>query len=199
MLSVENQIYKRIKNHKHGKIFFPADFKESGASANVRKALNGLVEKDVLIRIAHGIYLYPKKHKLLGVLMPTIEEVALAISKRDKARIIPTGAQALNKLGLSTQVPLNTVYLTDGAPRGVKIGNGIIKFKKASPKVLAFKSEVVLLVVLGLRELGEAKVSPSDIDRISLVLSEVDSQLLKHDLKLAPEWIAEIIQNIEVK
>jgi hypothetical protein len=73
-------------------------------------------------RIAEEVKTYPKVDKELGVLFPSTEEIAKAIARRDKARIVPTGVQALNKLGLSTQVPMKVVYLTDGAARTVKVG-----------------------------------------------------------------------------
>ncbi len=34
---------------------------------------------------------------------PSVEDIAQAIAKRDKANIVPMGAYALNRLGLSTQ------------------------------------------------------------------------------------------------
>src|SRR5687768_1846931 len=127
-MSVEYQIDRAISNHKRGKIFFPSNFSNFGSETAIRKALNRIEKKGILIRLAHGIYLYPKQHKDLGALQPSIEEIAIAISKRDKARIIPTGIQALNKLGLSTQVPVNAVYLTDGTPRTISVGKRRIKF-----------------------------------------------------------------------
>ena len=84
--SVEKQIFKSISNHRRGKIFFPSNFDKLGSSTAVRQALNRLEGRGDLIRLAKGIYLYPKTHKLLGVLIPTIEEIAKAIAKRDKAK-----------------------------------------------------------------------------------------------------------------
>ena len=59
------------------------------------------------------------------------------------------GAYALNRLGLSTQMPMNVVFLTNGAPRRIKIGNGRgILFKHSSSgKNFAYKSELMMLVV----------------------------------------------------
>ena len=62
------------------------------------------------------------------------QEVAEAIAKRDRIRTVPTGSYALNALGLSTQVPMNIVLLTDGSPREIKVGKRKIKFKKTTPK-----------------------------------------------------------------
>ncbi len=197
MESTENQINKSISNHKRGKLFFPNDFSQFGTSTSVRQALKRLEDKSFLIRLSHGVYLYPKKHKLLGVLYPTINEIAIAIAKRDKARIIPTGNQALNKLGLSNQVPMNVVYLTDGAPRSIKVHDKYsIKFKKAAPKLLLAKNETIVLVIQALKELGIDKIDDIILKRVSEVVKNIPVSDIKHDIKLAPIWIAEIIKNI---
>lgn len=195
--SVEKQVLKKVSNFRRGKIFFPKDFSKIGSSAAVRKALDRLEKKEFLVRLAQGIYLYPKKHEIFGILYPSSEEIASAIAKRDKARIIPTGINALNKLGLSTQVPMNPVYLTDGSPRTIRVGNQKIKFKIASPKLLSAKDETDVLVIQALRELGKNNITPSVIEKIKKVLKEVDRNDLIHDSKLAPVWISEIMGEVE--
>ncbi len=85
-------------------------------------------------RVAQGIYARLAEDSILGPLKPSTEEIAEAISRRDKARIIPTGSLALNALGLSTQIPINVVYYTDGSARKIEIGNRTVKFKKTAPK-----------------------------------------------------------------
>ena len=75
--SVEKQVLKSIYNHKRGKIFFPANFSKYGSSTAVRQALR-LEDKGIFLRISRGIYLFPINHKLLGVLFPTLEEIAIA-------------------------------------------------------------------------------------------------------------------------
>lgn len=195
-VSIEKQVKKTISNYKTGKIFFPSDFSKIGSSTAVRQALKRLEDVKFLLRLAHGIYLYPKRHPLFGVLYPTIEEIAIAIAKRDKARIIPTGIQALNELGLSTQVPMNIVYLTDGSPRLIKINNGSIKFKKASPKQLSIKDDKIILIIQALKELGQENITPKIKEKIKLLLFTVEKESLMHDIKLAPQWIAKIIKEL---
>lgn len=124
---VENKIAAALKTYPKGSILFVDDFLDYGNPESVKKALLRLKEKEILVRLAHGIYLYPKIDKELGVLFPSTVEISNAIARRDKARIVPTGVQALNKLGLSTQIPMKVVYLTDGAARTVKVGKRTIK------------------------------------------------------------------------
>lgn len=195
-ISVENRVRKAITNYKTGKIFFPSDFSKFGTSTAIRQALNRLENDTFLLRLAHGIYLYPKKHPVFGILYPSMSEIAIAIAKRDKARIIPTGVQALNKLGLSTQVPMNIVYLTDGSSRSIQVNKGSIKFKKASPKLLAVKSDSVILIIQALKELGQDQVDSKIKDRIKQILLTEDKDIIAHDIKLAPQWIAKIIKEL---
>lgn len=195
-VSTENRLKKAITNYKKGKIFFPSDFSKFGTSTAIRQALNRLENDTFLLRLAHGIYLYPKKHPVFGILYPSMAEIAIAIAKRDKARIIPTGVQALNKLGLSTQVPMNIVYLTDGSSRSIQVNKGSIKFKKASPKLLAVKSDSVILIIQALKELGQDQVDLKIKDRIKQILLTEDKDIIAHDIKLAPQWIAKIIKEL---
>jgi hypothetical protein len=193
MQSIHIQIEQLIFRNGRGKLVFPADFQHIGTVENVKKVLLRLEQRNTLVRIAHGIYLYPKQDKELGLLYPSEEEIAKAIAKRDKARIIPTGVQALNKLGFSTQVPLKVVYLTDGAPRTVQIGKRTIKFKKTTPKNLLVKGEVTGLIIQALREIGKENVTNEQLDKLKKLLKKESKTILEHDARLAPSWIAKII------
>jgi hypothetical protein len=196
MQGVEHKIHTKIKYGGRGKIYFSTDFVKCGTPESVTKALTTLCKKGVLIRISRGIYLYPKFSELLNdFAYPSLDDIAKEIAKRDKARIVPTGVQAQNILGLSTQVPMNVVYLTDGSPRRIKIGAGKgILFKHTSPKNLSFKSDLVMLVVFALKDLGEEKASSEEIEKIKAILSahETKDNILK-DIELSPAWIRKLL------
>jgi len=192
-LNIENQILNKMKRAREGTLFFPDNFKSKAGSAALRKALQRLTDNGYIARVTQGIYTIPEKDSLIGVILPGAEAVAKAIAKRDKATIVPTGVYALNKLGLSTQVPLNIVYLTDGAARKIKVGRQTIKFKKTTPKNLLAKGPVSSLVIQALKAIGKNKVSPQEIERINNLLKQEDKLLIKHDMRLAPQWIADIL------
>ncbi|WP_340202588.1 DUF6088 family protein [Ascidiimonas sp. W6] len=193
--SVQHRIENKIKSMRRGSILFPSNFDDIGNVEVVKKSLLRLENKKFLVRLAHGIYLYPKQDKLLGVLYPTIEEIAAAIAKRDKARIIPTGTTALNKLGLSKQVPMNIIFLTDGAPRSIVVGKRTIKFKRTSPKNLALKGEITSLIIQALKEIGKDNVTVEQLEKIKTHLEKVKQEIIEHDAKLAPVWISKIMKN----
>ena len=194
MLSVENKIEKSIKGKPKGTLVLPSDFLDYGTSKAVQKSLERLEEKKVIVRVAHGIYVRPKMSEFIGPILPTAEEIAEAIAKRDKIRTVPTGSHALNALGLSTQIPMNIVLLTDGSPRTVKIGKRTIKFKKTTPKNLLAKGKISGLAIQALKELGNGKVSDKEEQKIIELLKEEDKKVLVHDITLAPVWIQKIMK-----
>ena len=192
-MSIENQIVERIESFPKGELLLPTDFSDLGSSEAVRIALFRLEKEGVINRVAQGIYVRPKISKLIGVLVPSAEEVAEAITKRDRIRTVPTGNYALNALGLSTQVPMNIVFLTDGSPRIIKIGKRTIKFKKTTPKNLLAKGKISRLVIQALKEIGNGKVTAEEENKIMDLLKKEDLKDLKHDIALAPVWVQKIM------
>ena len=123
------QIRERIELQGENTLYIVRDFADLNNDGLVTRALSRLEKEGMLVRISQGIYLYPMRNRF-GILKPSIDDIAVAIAQKDKARIIPSGLTALNKLGLSTQVTMNAVYLTDATAREIKIGNRTIVFKQ---------------------------------------------------------------------
>ncbi|MEI6062379.1 MAG: DUF6088 family protein [Bacteroidota bacterium] len=193
-ISIHKQIESKIKKRGRGAIIFPADFADAGSAEVVKKVLLRLEHQGFLKRLAFGIYLYPKQSKLLGSLTPSLEEIAKAIAQRDAARIVPTGIYALNRLGLSTQVPLNVVFLTDGASRKVQVGKRNILFKKTSPRNLAAVGEISSLVIQALKAIGDGKVGQDEENKLLELMKKESQENIKNDLAIAPEWIRKIMR-----
>ncbi len=192
--STDGKIVNKIKDFKSQRLFFVDDFIAIANYKAVSKALERLVESKVLIRVATGIYARYKEDAVLGVMLPTTEQIAIAIAKRDHARIIPTGAHALNALGLSAQIPLNAVYLTDGTARKIKAGNRTILFKKTTPKSLAAKGKISSLAIQALKAIGKDKITEAEQRKILELLKKEKTADLEHDIRLAPEWIRKIMK-----
>ena len=196
MKSSKNQIETKILKSSLGEIFFAEDFYAYGSPGNIRLTLFRLVNEGILERLAQGIYLKPKRDPLLGTLYPTTEEIAKQIAQRDKARIAPTGVLALYLLGLTTQIPLKAVYLSDGSQREIKIGNRSIQFKKTVPKSFAIKDELLHLIVQAFKEVGQHKVTEEFIEKIKPSVMQLDSQVVQKQVKYAPIWIQKQINNL---
>lgn len=195
MQITKNHINTKIARSARGAIFFAEDFVDLASSANIRQVLSRLEKEGVITRLAQGIYLKPKVDPALGVLFPGTEEIAEKIAKRDKARIAPTGVLALYLLGLTMQVPLKTVYLTDGSQREVKIGKRSIKFKKAVPQNFAIQDKLLHLIVQAFKETGQNNISDDFSNKIKPSIKKLNKDAVNKQLRYAPVWIQKEILN----
>jgi hypothetical protein len=192
--TIENKILTKVKKAKRGTLFFSDNFSSFGSAETVRRTLNRLVEQGEIDRASTGIFVRPEVDKIIGKITPKIEDIADAIARRDKAKIVPTGAYALNRLGLSTQVPMKIVYLTDGSARNIKVGNYTISFIRTSPKNVAAIGKISRLAIQALKSIGKENVSKTEVEQVQNVLMKEKISYLEHDLRIAPAWIKEIIR-----
>jgi len=191
-------VKERIEIGKRGSIYFVNSFSDLQNDQTVTKSLQRLSKEGFLIRMSKGVYLYPETTRF-GITTPSIYEIVKSIAKRDNVFILPTGNTALNKLGLSTQVPMNAVFLTTGSTRAMKIGKRKVLFKHSAPRNFAYKGTLMPLVVESLKELGENNIDSKIYGKLKKIiseLSETDFVTFVEDLRHAPQWIRTIIQRI---
>ena len=193
---VQKDIERKLNKVKKGQLLFLADFRGFGSEAAIKMALSRLVKQEKVKRIAHGIYLVPKSDPVLGLIFPSMEQIAEAIAKRDHVKIKPAGAYALHKLGLTTQVPTRLVYLTNGAPREIKIGKTSIKFKATTSKKFALRGKLSSLIIQALEEINPANIDPEMKQRIKELLAKEDPKKLGYDIKLAPARISDFLYEL---
>lgn len=193
--TVEDKILAKSKKCGRGSVFFVSDFISYGNRNAVNKALERLAEKGLMLRVARGIYCYPKIEKIygLGPIPPSLEDIAEAMAKRDGAKIVPTGLYAQYQLGLTQQVPMNVVYLTNGISRTINVGEGkSIKFKHSSPRYFAIRSQLALLLTTALKDWKVENLTEEQISIIKTKLNE-SPRLQIADLKLMTSKIRELI------
>lgn len=196
MQSIDERLVSRVYGKKRGWVFTPNHFKDLGSRQAIDLALHRLVDKGTIRRLARGLYDYPKRHAKLGLLSPSPDEVANALKDRDAARIVPSGAYAANLLGLSEQVPMRIVYLTDGGARTVEIGNRTIRLKHTTPRNVAASDRTSGLVIQALRHLGKDHVDDSVVAKLRDRLSDADKKQLMKDVAYAPAWMGPIFRAV---
>lgn len=182
---------------RNGSVIVSNQFTDLGTDTAVRAALQRLCAEQKLVRLTKGVYLLPKKDPVLGILYPSLEEIAQAIAKRDKANIRPTGAFALNQLGLSTQVPTNHVYITDGQHRLMTIGKAKIQFKHAAPSKMELKGRISSLLIPALEALGKENITEEVSEKVLALLQQEKQLTLQRDLQSAPAWIRKYIADLQ--
>ena len=188
--SIKTKINSELTVDKEGQLLFPGDFLQIGSPEAVNMSFSRLAKEKKIHRLAKGIYLYPKTHHKMGVIYPSLEEIARKIATREKVQIRPTGSYALNKLGLSTQVPTKVVFLTDGSPRKIKVGKGTITFKSTTPKKMAATGELTFLAIQAMLILSEKGVDENVLNHLKSVLKNEGATQVREGAKSAPVWIA---------
>ncbi len=198
--SIKDIVIQSVIKKGRGVFHFIDNFVRFGNNESVRKALQSLVKEGKLLRIANGIYYYPKidKDLGLGVLYPSKEAVAIAVAKHSNVKIVPTGAYALHALGLTTQMQTMVVFLTNGRSKQIDLGdNRVIKFlHSSSQKMFNYKSYVMILAIQALLELGEDQITEIVKTVIKNKLQQVKESDFYHDLTIAPVWAQKILKEL---
>ena len=193
------KIKKRIIGKGRGAVFTPSQFLDLGSRTSVDQALSRLANSGIIRRLAHGLYDYPKIDPHLGILTPSPDVIAKAVADGAGQNLLISSARAANLLGLTTQVPARTVYLTDGPTRARKVGNWTIYFRNASAKTLVGAGRTSGVVFQALRYLGKDGVDVSALDKISDALGDADKENLTKDSLNAPAWMRDPVQYIATR
>ena len=194
--SVDDRILARIRGRGTGAVVVPADFVDLGSRQAVGVALHRLTKKGAIRRLARGVYDFPKRHPVLGLLLPPADAIAHALAVRDRARLQLAGAYAANALGLSEQVPAKAVFLTDGPSRKVQIGPTTIELRQTTPRNMAAAGRLSGLIIQAFRELGASNVTPKRIAHLKRTLPADRRRELVNDLALAPAWMHPMLREL---
>lgn len=196
--TIENKILQRVKKCGRGSVFFSNDFPAYGSRASVNKALERMTAAGTIISVTRGIYCYPQTDKVygLGAIPPSDETIAVALARKDGAKIVPADAWAQYQLGLTQQVPMNYVYLTNGPSRTLKIREGCeIKFKHASPRYFTMKDSLAQMITTALKEWKVENLNEEQISTLRLLVQR-HGTFPPEDLKLMPSHVREFVLSL---
>lgn len=195
-MRIIDEIEQKINESKVGTLFFVTDFATEGNDVFISRLLSELAEKGVLSRLAKGIYFKPQVTKF-GVLKPEIQELVKAIARRDNAQVLPTGETAANMLGLSTQVPMNYVYLTSGSARRIDLGKKTVTFKRCVPKNFSCRNELLAILIQAMKSIGQSRLTEEHRAIIKgLLVKNMPIESFETDMKTAPIWVRRTVFNI---
>ena len=190
-------IHDRIKRAKAGSVFAMVDFADLAPNNAANRVVTRLVAEGVLTPVLRGIYQKPKYSALLGEhVLPYVEDVAAALARKCGWTIRADGDTALNQLGLSTQVPANWVYLSDGPYRKYAFLRGTIVFKHSANRLLGNLSRETALVVQALRALGREHLTNETLRRLAERFDEKTWKIIERESIRASDWIREAISHV---
>lgn len=194
--SIDTRILDRIRRRPAGKVFNARDFLDLGTRHAIDQTLSRHSRSGRLRKIARGLYDLPRTDPQLGTLSPNIDAIVRAIKGRDAIRLQPAGAQAANMLGLSDQVPMRLVYLTDGPSRNMSVGGIDIVLKHTTIRNMATAGRLSGHIIQALRWLGKDHVEAGILDTLRRNLKPADRAALVRDAPYAPAWVAKIFHQL---
>ncbi|MFC7380499.1 DUF6088 family protein [Brevundimonas sp. GCM10030266] len=130
MQVLADQIMERASTLPEGAPIAAKSLLHLGTRAAVDQALSRLVRRGRLMRAGRGVYMRPLESRF-GSRAPSVETVVRAVSEQRGEVVASNGAAAANALGLTTQVPIRMVYLTNGRSRTFSVGKQMVEFQHA--------------------------------------------------------------------
>ena len=189
MPSLPSQIMSHAVESPEGTLLCPSALLHLGSRAAVDQALSRLARKGELIRVCQGVYVRPIQTRF-GPRPPAIDKVLASLSALWSETIVPCGGMAANALGLTTQVPVRSVYLTSGANRQLKLGELAVELRHAPRWQLTAPHRPAGEAVRALAWLGPEEVE-AGLEAIRPKLSVEDMRELAASRAVMPAWMAE--------
>lgn len=197
MVSVSKSIQERIENLGAGVPLTHLDFIDIAPRETVKLILSRLNKSGKIVRLMRGIYTVPRYSDFLKQeILPAPGDVVQVIAKNNGWNVIPSGENALNVLGLSTQVPARYEYLSSGPYKKYLYGDVEIILKRRANRDLVNKSYKSMLVIQALKALGQQNIDQSVLYSLKRVLSKVEIAEFLIDTQTSPSWIFEIARTI---
>lgn len=197
MKSIEEKILERILRKGRGFVMTNRDFWDIAKPASVDWCLYRLKDRKVIRPVLRGIYDYPKFSELLQEEMaPDLAGVVQAIARKNQWHIQISGSAALNFLGLSTQIPMATVYYSDGPNRSFKVGNRILQFKHMLLKESKIASPRSEMIVRAIGELGAEHTTPAVLEILKKQTTPQKRKKLLAETRFIRGWIREKIEHL---
>ena len=199
MTRLADRIVKRLSARGRGRwVCTPKDFLDLASREAVDQALSRLVKAGRLRRAGRGLYDLPRTSAVLGRPAPVDLDAALAaLARRDGIRIMPDGATAAHRLGLTNAVPARPGYVTDGATRTVGIDGATVRLRHAGPRVMRWAGHPAAPVAQALRWLGpDAARDPRVVAALKRHLPDTVKHDLSRNARDLPGWALPIARDI---
>ena len=189
MKSLPERIMERAEATPEATPICPPALLHLGKRGAVNQALSRLARSGRLMRICQGVYMRPIQTRF-GRCAPSIRKSLQALSELWGETIVPSGGGAANWLGLTTQNPIRSVYLTSGRNRRLYFGKHPVDLRHAPRWQLAAPHRKAGVVIRALAWLGPEEVEDS-LDAVLPQLSERELDELAAARAVMPRWMAE--------
>lgn len=193
-MSVAHSIRQRIRRYRPGEPFTASSFLHMGSRAAVDQELYRLARQGAIKRVSRGAYVKPEVSASFGEIPVSPAKIAKAMAGARGRKLQVSGAEAANRLGLSTQVPVGAVLLTEGPSRTLQIGGRMLVLKHAGKRAMVGAGTKAGPVVSALYYLGKQLAGESVAHALQEKLSSEEKKAVRHVLPQVPAWMAEVLR-----
>jgi hypothetical protein len=190
-------IRQLIEQMPIGEPFTPAALLRCGTRASVDQTLSRLVRAGAIERVTRGVFVRPEVSRFAGKVMPEPFKVAQTIARSSGASLQVHGAEAARRLGLTTQVPTQPVFLTSGPPRRLRMGSMEVRLQHASPRKLTLAGRPAGLALAAMWYLGAEEVTPALVGKIRSALGGAEFEALRAAKGAMPGWMSDVMYRYE--
>lgn len=191
MQTLSKKILKHATGLSEGAPLVAKELLHLGNRAAVDQALSRLAQRGRLLRASRGIYVLPVENRF-GNRAPSTAKMIENLAKQRGETIVAHGASSANALGLTTQVPMQAIYLTSGPSRRLKLGAQKVELRHAPGWQLIYPGRAAGDIVRALAWLGPEKASKAIRSlRVKLPPAEI-SEVTSARARL-PTWMAQEI------
>lgn len=134
-MSTMERITQHIESLPAGTVFASGSLLALGRRAAVDQALSRLARSGEILRVARGAYVRPKVNRFLGRVIPEAREIVEALAAARGETLMVHGAEAVLRLGLTTQVPARTLFYTSGSSRRLRVGGQEVVLNHAGARL----------------------------------------------------------------
>ena len=156
------------------------------------RSLARLAQHGRLMRVARGVYVTATASRF-GPVPPPVDKVVQSLASITGHAIVRHGAAAANALGLTKQVPVRQIYLTDGSARTLKLGRQVIEIRRAPKWMLVLGDCVAGDVVRALEWLGP-DLAAEAVGKLAGRIGHDDWRTVLDARAHLPTWLALAIQ-----
>jgi hypothetical protein len=196
-MSTIQAIRERVSSMPAGEAFTPSTFAGVGSRAAVDMALMRLVKEGLLVRAARGVYTLAEINEFGFQIIPAPKELALAKVAMTGVTVEVHGAEAVQRFGFSTQVPVQPVFYTSGTSRKFRVGKLNIKLQHVASRKLALAGRPAGEALIALWYLGKHEVTAETFDRLAKKLPVKEFQALRQAKSSMPAWMADALRSYE--
>jgi len=189
-MSCTLKILNHIDATPVGQPFCTRECLKYGSRTAVDKTLARLVQKNVIIRLAYGVFMRIDADTKL----PSIMEIAKLKSAAFGKELVEYGGSLACKLGLTNETPEHPTFNINGSSTSflyLRAGTRIV-LKSASKKRMQLKETTHGKIVRALWNIGKASCSEKLVDR---VLGQCAVPEIKKMLALSKAWMPAWLAN----